>query len=496
MLPLVANKMIMGTKEMNQLLTQSIAAFKTYRKYSGKQKAEFLRAIAAELESLGDSLIQIAGEESHLPAARLIGERGRTTGQLRLFAQYIEEGSWVDATLDTAIPDRQPLPKVDLRKMLMPQGTVVVFGASNFPLAFSTAGGDTASALASGCTVVVKAHPAHIKTSRLVAAAIEKAAAKTGMPKGVFTHIEGGTEVGKYLVKHPSVSAVAFTGSFAAGKSLFDLANKRKHPIPVFAEMGSVNPVVLLDHALKSRPEAIATELADSVTLGVGQFCTNPGLLLAVEGDGLEAFLKHFLHKMKLKTAAPMLHEGIAANFEKGIESIAKLPGMMLHSIEKNKEHLQGHPSFGIVSGDDFLKYKLLQQEIFGPFTLVVICRNHRALSKILNKLEGQLTASLMADPADLKNHQELLDLISQKCGRLMVNNVPTGVEVTHAMQHGGPFPATTDSRFTSVGTAAILRFVRPLCFQNFPDHLLPDALKDANPLGIWRKVDGLWVRK
>lgn len=485
----------MLTKDINQLLAQSNNAYKIYRFYSGKQKGDFLRQIAEEIENLGDLLIETANAESHLPVARLTGERGRTTGQLRLFSQLLEEGSWVDAIIDKAIPDRQPIPKVDLRKMLVPLGTVVVFGASNFPLAFSTAGGDTASALASGCPVVVKGHPSHIETSRLIASAIEKAASKTGMPKGVFTHIEGGVEVGKYLAKHPAVSAVAFTGSFVAGKSLFDLANKRKQPIPVFAEMGSINPVVLFDNALKIRAESLATELADSVALGIGQFCTNPGLILGIESDGLDMFLKGFINKMKLKTAGPMLHEGIARNFEKGVKSIENQAGTVIQTIEKEDNLLYGHPTVGVVSGATFLKNKLLHQEIFGPFSMVVKCKDIKELSSIIKKLDGQLTATLMAESCDLKTNGTLIELISEKCGRLIINNVPTGVEVTHAMQHGGPFPSTTDSRFTSVGTSAIFRFVRPFCFQNFPDNLLPDALKEGNPLSIWRKVNGVMTK-
>lgn len=481
----------MTTKEINPILAQSQKAFKSYRHASGKQKATFLRAIAEEIEALGDILIETAARESNLPIARLTGERGRTTGQLRLFAEYVEEGSWLDATIDTAIPDRQPLPKVDLRKMLVPTGTVVVFGASNFPLAFSTAGGDTASALASGCPVVVKAHPAHLETSRLVASAIEKAAVKTKMPKGVFAHVEGGVDVGKYLAKHPSVSAVAFTGSYGAGKALFDIANKRKQPIPVFAEMGSINPVILFENALTERAETLATQLADSVTLGVGQFCTNPGLILGVESDNFNTFLNSFKVKMQAKTAAPMLHTGIAQNYQKGVDSVSNQAETDVLTIENDNNALSGHPSVGVVSGTTFLKNKTLHQEVFGPFSLVVKCKDKSELKRIIEKLEGQLTATLMAEPSDLKNGKDVIAAISEKCGRLIINNVPTGVEVTHAMQHGGPFPSTTDSRFTSVGTSAILRFVRPLCFQNYPNDLLPDALKEGNPLSIWRKVNG-----
>jgi 2,5-dioxopentanoate dehydrogenase len=478
-------------KEINQILAQSSQAHKAYRHTSGKQKAAFLRAIAEEIEQLGDVLIQTASRESNLPIPRFMGERGRTTGQLRMFADYVEEGSWVDATIDTAIPDRQPIPKVDLRKMLVPMGAVVVFGASNFPLAFSTAGGDTASALAAGCPVVVKAHPAHPETARLVASAIEKAAKRTKMPEGVFAQVEGGVEVGTYLVKHPSVKAVAFTGSYGGGKALFDIANKRKQPIPVFSEMGSINPVVLFENALAERGESLATQLADSVTLGVGQFCTNPGLILGIESTAFDAFLADFKTKMQAKVAAPMLHQGIANTYNSGVEKVKNQAETAVLTIPDTQKTLNGHPSVGVVTGATFLKNKALHHEVFGPFSLVVKCANKGELKRVIDKLEGQLTATLMAEPEDLKKQSALVDAISEKCGRLVINNVPTGVEVTHAMHHGGGFPATTDSRFTSVGTSAIVRFVRPLCFQNFSNDLLPDALKEGNPLSIWRKVNG-----
>ncbi len=482
-------------KEIGQILVASESASKLYSHYSGKKKADFLRQIAVEIEHLGDNLIETAANESHLPLARLTGERARTTGQLRLFAEYLEEGSWVDAVIDLAIPDRQPLPKVDLRKMLVPIGPVVIFGASNFPLAFSTAGGDTASALAAGCSVIVKGHPAHIKTSTLVASAIQSAALKTKMPTGVFAHVEGGIEVGQFLTQHPIIKAVAFTGSYTAGKSLFDLANKRKQPIPVFAEMGSVNPVILFPASLKERSESLATQLADSVTLGVGQFCTNPGLLIGLESEELTAFSNHFTCKMMQKNAAPMLHEGIAQNFEKTIENFSNQQDINIHSIEKDGNKLNGHPAVGIVSGATFLNNIILHQEVFGPFSLIVACKDINELNQIMDELKGQLTITIMAESSDLTSNKSLLETIREKCGRLILNNVPTGVEVTHAMNHGGPFPATTDTRFTSVGTSAILRFVRPLCYQNFPDDLLPDALKDNNPLSIWRKINGVLTK-
>jgi 2,5-dioxopentanoate dehydrogenase len=481
----------MTTAEINKILAKSSQSYKTYRHVSGAKKASFLRAIAEEIENLGDTLLNTASRESNLPLARFMGERGRTMGQLRMFAGYLEEGSWVDATIDTAQPERQPIPKVDMRKMLIPMGPVVVFGASNFPLAFSTAGGDTASALAAGCPVVVKAHPTHLETARLVASAIEKAAMRTKMPEGVFAQIEGGLDVGAYLVKHPSVKAVAFTGSYAGGKALFDIANKRKQPIPVFAEMGSVNPVILFENALAKRGEMLATQLADSVTLGVGQFCTNPGVLLGIESKAFNQFLIDFKTKMSAKLPAPMLHEGIAISYKKGVKNVENQANTEVLSVADTQNILNGHPSVGMVSGADFLKNKTLHHEVFGPFSLVVMCKDKGELKRIVDKLEGQLTATLMAEPEDLQKQSTLIDAVSEKCGRIIINNVPTGVEVSHAMHHGGLFPSTTDSRFTSVGTSAIVRFVRPLCFQNFSNDLLPDALKEGNPLSIWRKVNG-----
>ena len=486
-------------KDINNILKKAEQAFKKYSQKSGKQRAFFLRTIAEEIENLGDNLLETANRETHLPLPRLTGERGRTIGQLRLYAAQIEEGSWVDAIIDTAIPNRQPLPKVDLRKMLVPMGPVVVFGSSNFPFAYSTAGGDTASALAAGCPVIVKGHPAHPETSRLVAGAILKAAEKTKMPEGVFAHVEGGIEVGTYLVKHPIVKAVGFTGSFSGGKALFDLANKRKVPIPVFAEMGSINPVFLFENALILRGGKIAEQLADSVTLGVGQFCTKPGLIIGIESDALNSFTKELNEKMKPKPAIPMLHQGIANNFRKGLQSIENQlivahpdkSGAEFNVYKNDAKDNSGYPVVGVTNGATFLKNKALHQEIFGPFTLVVKCKNKAEMKRVAEKLEGQLTASLMAETSDLKGNKDLLQAISEKCGRFNLNNVPTGVEVTYAMQHGGPFPSSTDSRYGSVGHSAIFRWVRPLTYQNFEDAFLPDELKNSNPLSILRRVNG-----
>ncbi|MEA5458277.1 aldehyde dehydrogenase (NADP(+)) [Arcicella sp. LKC2W] len=481
-------------QQVNDIMQQAAEAFKKYRKISGKGKANFLRAIAEEIEGLGMELIQTAMQETNLPEGRLLGERGRTIFQLKTFADLLEEGSWVEARIDSANHQRQPIPKVDLRKMLVPIGTVAVFGASNFPFAYSTAGGDTASALAAGCPVVVKGHPAHARTSAMVAGAILKAAERTNMPKGVFAHLDSGDgfEIGKALVMHPETKAVGFTGSFAGGKALFDMANQRKEPIPVFSEMGSVNPVVLMPEKMAQDAENIAMSYASSITLGVGQFCTNPGLIIGIENENLEKFMDILSDEIEKIAPATMLNEGIYQNFE-GKKTLAlaqdKVITESVSKVEKTAQ-IQGMPTIASVSADVFLKNPTLHQEVFGPFSLVVKCEDLAQLREVLGHLEGQLTATLMATESELQANEAIVDILRNVSGRLNFNNVPTGVEVCFAMQHGGPFPASTDGRFTSVGPDAIKRFVRPASYQSFPDSLLPDELKEANPLNIWRMVD------
>jgi 2,5-dioxopentanoate dehydrogenase len=486
-------------QDLNSVMFQSAEAFKKYRKFSGKQKAAFLRAIAEEIEALGMDLIHTAMQEANLPEARLMGERGRTTSQLKMFADLLEEGSWVDARIDTAKPDRQPLPKMDLRKMLIPIGPVVVFGASNFPFAFSTAGGDTASALASGCPVVVKGHPGHAKTSLMVAGAIERAAERTGMPQGVFAHVDGGEgfEVGKALVMHPQTKAVAFTGSFGGGKTLFDMANQRPEPIPAFSEMGSINPVVLMPEKMSQDAENVALIYAGSITVGVGQFCTNPGLIIGIEGTDLEKFLDVLSEEIEKIAPGTMLNPGIFKNYDTKRAIALAQDGVITESVSKiNKTaETQGTPTVASVSGDIFLTNPTLHQEVFGPYSLVVKCMDMAQLTEVLGHLEGQLTATLMATENDLKANEEIVDALRNMSGRLNFNNVPTGVEVCYGLQHGGPFPSTTDGRFTSVGPDAIKRFVRPATYQSFPEGLLPDELKTANPLNIWRMVDNEFVK-
>jgi len=476
-------------EQVDVALQEAQIAFLSYKNINGKKKAEFLRAIADEIEALGQELVSTAMRETNLPEARIVGERGRTTGHCRMFADLVEQGSWVEAKVDTAIPDRAPLPKPDIRKMLVPIGPVVVFGAANFPLAYSTAGGDTASALAAGCPVIVKAHPAHADTSELVAGAIKKAMDKSGMPKGVFQHIHGnGFEVGQALVKHPLTRAVGFTGSLAGGKALFDLACQRAQPIPVFAEMSSINPVILLPETLNVHAEKTAAALAASITLGVGQFCTNPGLIVAIQSDGLDRFIKSLSEGIKGSLPGNMLHSGIAANYNKRLAQSLEHKGVTIEGESStNASTGQGKPSVASAEASTFLKNPELAEEVFGPFSLIIKCKDINELHAVVSHLNGQLTASIFGDEKEVAKHSSLVNTLIEKAGRLIINGVPTGVEVCPSMNHGGPFPATTDSRFTAVGADAIKRFARPLAFQSFPNSLLPEELKDNNPLGIWR---------
>lgn len=472
-------------------------AFLSYKNFSGKKKAEFLRAIADEIELLGQELVQTAMRETNLPEARIINERGRTTGHCRMFADLVEEGSWVDARVDTALPNRMPAPKPDIRKMLVPIGPVVVFGAANFPLAYSTAGGDTVSALAAGCPVIVKAHPAHAETSALVASAITKAAARTGVPATVFQHLFGASfEVGQALVKHPFTKAVGFTGSRAGGKALFDLANQRPEPIPVFAEMSSINPVVLLPQSLRQNFTKAASMLASSITLGVGQFCTSPGLILAVEGQSLSSFITSLADEIGKSSPGTMLHQGIADNYATRSKRVLVQQGVIVEAqADEAGSAAQGRPMIVSVPAKEFLKNPLLADEVFGPFSLIVKCAERHELHAVVNSLHGQLTCSVLGSQQEMAEYESMMNVLKEKTGRLIVNGVPTGVEVCPSMNHGGPFPATTDSRYTAVGTDAIKRFARPLAFQNFPNALLPEELRDGNPLGIWRVENGAFGR-
>ncbi len=478
--------------DINAAVQRSHRAFIAYKKTDPKKKAAFLRAIADEIEALGAELVSTAMRETHLPEARIIGERGRTTGHCRMFADLIEEGSWVEARIDTALPDRTPVPKPDIRKMLVPVGPIVVFGAANFPLAYSTAGGDTISALAAGCTVIVKAHPAHAATSTLVAQAIDRAATKSGIDDKVFQHVYGQNfEVGKALVEHPLTKGVGFTGSLAGGKALFDLAQRRPEPIPVFAEMSSINPVVLLPESLSQQAEKTADMLAASITLGVGQFCTNPGLILAIDNPALEKFIAVLSARIQASAVGTMLHEGIATNYAAKLKQSLAQQGVKLEGKSSAvSENVAGMPAVASISATNFLANELLMEEVFGPYSLIVKCKDCDELLLVIDHLRGQLTSSVIGDENELVKNSDLLQILQEKAGRLIINGVPTGVEVCPSMQHGGPFPSTTDSRFTSVGVDAIKRFVRPVSYQNFPQSLLPMELRDENPLGIWRLIN------
>ena len=480
-------------EEIERAVQQAEVAFQHYRKVSAKTRAQFLDKIGSEIMELGDELIHRCEKETGLPQQRLIGERGRTVNQLKMFAELLREGSWVDARIDTAQPDRSPLPKPDLRQMQIGLGPVGIFGASNFPLAFSVAGGDTASALAAGCSVVVKAHPSHPGTSEMVGRAIMEAAKATHMPKGVFSLVQGQSPfVGMSLVNHPMIKAIGFTGSFKGGKALFDAAAKRDEPIPVYAEMGSINPVFVLPGALRERQQAIAEGLVNSVTLGVGQFCTNPGVVMSLSSEESQKFVQKTGELMEEKNPGTMLSEKIAAGYKQQTSKFDATSGVSV--LGKSNGGTTPNDSSGRVYLTDaatFLENTELAEEVFGPSTLHVHAGDKEELLKLAVNLEGHLTATLQATAEDLKDFTDLVEILERKVGRLIINGFPTGVEVCHSMVHGGPFPATTDSRTTSVGTAAILRFSRPVCYQNFPDFLLPEELRDDNPLGIWQLVNG-----
>jgi 2,5-dioxopentanoate dehydrogenase len=479
------------TEQINDMMEKAWKAFHLYRKLPISARAKFMRAMAGELENCGDKLIQTAMEETHLPEARCRSERGRTIHQLNSYAAACEQGSWLEARIDTADSSRTP-PKPDVRKMLVPLGPVVVFGASNFPFAYSTAGGDTACAFAAGCPVIVKAHPAHSQTSEIVAEAILRAARATGMPEGIFHHVHGSSfETGKTLVTHPYTKAVGFTGSTSGGKALFDWANQRKEPIPVFAEMGSVNPVFLMPGKMRTDATAIAKMYAGSITLGVGQFCTNPGLIIGVAGNDLDTFTAVLGEEIVKTSPGKMLHAGIAKAYrENRSRALNQSSVTTVAEATAKAEETDAVPTIATASGEAFLNNPVLHQEVFGPYSLVVRCADATEMLRVVHHLEGQLTATLMATDDDLLGNDEFVEAVKNICGRIILNNVPTGVEVVLSMQHGGPYPATTDSRFTSVGADGIRRFARPVAFQNWSDALLPEELKNSNPLKIWRTIN------
>ena len=481
-----------NSEEIEAATKLASGAFKSYSIMPGERKAAFLNAIADEILALGDKLLDTYVSESGLPKGRAQGERGRTIGQLRSFANLVKDGSWVEATIDTAQPDRQPMPKVDLRKMLVPLGPIVVFGASNFPLAFSTAGGDTSAALAAGCPVIVKSHPMHAGTGELVASAIIKAAEKTGMPNGVFSNLNSsGIEVGQELVQHPSVKGVGFTGSIRGGRALFDLAAKRSEPIPVFAEMGSVNPVIILPEALKKRGNDLAETYAKSITLGAGQFCTNPGLILGIGGDELTSFVVKLSEEIVKVEPSCMLHPNISGAYMKNKATALSQSGLeVVADYEGDVNVNYGQQTIATVDGDTFLENTILHREVFGPFSMVVNCKNAEQLETIISKLEGQLTGTVIAEDSEISTYVSAIKSLKNRVGRIIFNGVPTGVEVCPSMLHGGPYPASTDSRFTAVGIHSIKRWVRPFSYQSWPDDLLPEELKNENPLQISRSVN------
>lgn len=460
--------------EIDQAVKLADEAFWVYRKTSGAQRAALLEAIAEGILALGPQLIETAAQESALPIARLEGERGRTVGQLRLFADFIRNDAWIN-------PISSPLQAVKqangepalLHQMQIALGPVAVFGASNFPLAFSVAGGDTVSALAAGCPVVFKAHPAHPATCELVGRTIAEALTTTGLPAGVFSLLQGVTHrVGESLVQHPLIKAVGFTGSYRGGKALYDLAVRRPEPIPVYAEMGSTNPVFFLPGALQQHKAALAAGFAASVTQGVGQFCTNPGLF--VVGSGHTDFTDELDRQLAATTCGAMLTEGIKQAYQKGITRLRAIAGTQA-TTNWTDEGVQPH--LLLTNVPSALQHPELSEEVFGPSTVGIVAESKDEIMAFARSLHGHLTATIHGTEADLADYADLIDVLTTKVGRLVFNGFPTGVEVNHAMIHGGPFPATTDSRSTSVGTSAIYRFTRPICFQAFPESALPDTL-------------------
>jgi alpha-ketoglutaric semialdehyde dehydrogenase len=474
-------------------------AFRTFSRTAGAERAAFLRRIATKIEALGDQLTSRAVRETGLPAARIQGETARTCGQLRLFADLVEDGSWVDARIDRSDAERKPLPRPDVRSLLRPIGPVVVFCASNFPLAFSVAGGDTASAFAAGCPVIVKAHHAHPGTAELVGNAVRDAAREQGLPEGVFSLLYGsGTTIGMNLIRHHLVKAGGFTGSRSGGRALFDAASSRPEPIPFYAEMSSVNPVFILPEALRERGHQIAEGLHASVTLGAGQFCTKPGLVFVEDGERAKSFASKLSELMSATPEFTMLTPGIRKSYHEGVTSRAEEAGVATVA-QREKEPGPGGSQAGTVlfetGAEPFLANPELSEEVFGPSTLLIRYSGREQMLEIARGIEGHLTATIHGTENEIREAGDLVAVLETKVGRIVFNGFPTGVEVCHAMVHGGPYPATSDGRSTSVGTRAIFRFTRQLCYQNSPDSVLPDELKESNPLGIWRMLDGEWKR-
>ncbi len=489
-----------GATEIDRAVTRAEEAFRDLRRRPPEDRAGLLERMADEIEELGDVLVRRVTQETALPESRVKAERGRTTSQLRLFAHVVREGSWVDARIDRPQPDRKPVPKPDVRRMLIAIGPVAVFGASNFPLAFSVAGGDTASAIASGCPVVVKAHPAHPGTSELVGEAIARAVREAGLHPGTFSMIHGANpDVSLALVRHPGIKAVGFTGSLTAGRAIFNAGAGRPEPIPVYAEMGSVNPVFILPRAVRQRRDELVEGLIQSVTLGGGQFCTNPGVVVGLGNGDLKAFVRSLGERAAEAPTATLLHEGIRSGYERGLRDLEATGDVRVAGRGPSENGSTATPAAAAVfttSARAFLGRQRLREEVFGPSTLVVSCRDRDEIERVAYGVAGDLTATLHGTQEDLEEFADLVHLLENKVGRLIFNGFPTGVEVCAAMHHGGPYPATTDVRSTSVGTAAILRFARPVCYQDFPESSLPPELHDRNVRSIWRMIDNELTRE
>ncbi len=484
-----------GEAEVKRACELASAAFDTYRALDNESRARFLETIAERIMALGDELLERGHAESGLPLARLTGERGRTAGQLRLFADELRKGGWLGIRIDPALPERKPLPRPDLRQRKIPLGPVVVFGASNFPLAFSVAGGDTAAALAAGCPVIVKGHSAHPGTSELVAQAITEAVVQCGLPAGVFSLLNGNSrELGAALVADPRIKAVGFTGSRTGGLALMKIAAARPEPIPVYAEMSSVNPVLLLPGALAAKAAALGKEFVGSLTLGSGQFCTNPGLVLAIEGPNVDTFIASASAALGQTPPSVMLTEGIFDAYQKGVQRLSN--HQLVKTVARGGESQGkncGRGALFSVPATELVKDPAIAEEVFGASSVIVRCKDAAQLIDVLEQLEGQLTATLHLTEEDYALARSLMPTLERKAGRVLANAWPTGVEVSHAMVHGGPFPATSDSRSTSVGTLAIERFLRPVCYQDIPDALLPQVLRRGAQASLPHRLDGVY---
>ncbi len=485
--------------DVDRAMNAAAEAFVSYRRLPGARVAEFLEAVAAEIADLGDGLLERAHLETALPMARLTGERARTLNTFKIFAAMARDGSWLNARIDRADPDRKPLPKPDVRAANIGIGPVVVFGASNFPLAISVAGTDTVAALAAGCPVVVKAHPAHPGTSEIVGNCFARVAARLGLPPGVFSLLHGvGHEVGLALVRHPQTRAVAFTGSLRGGRALFDAGAARPDPIPVYAEMGSVNPVIIFPHAAAERGAAIASAYVQSVTLGVGQFCTNPGLVLGLDNADLDGFITAAASEARKVAPATMLTPGIARAFTTAVDRHNKTPGVTVAGRSETAAEPAKSQADCVIFSTNAATARAqhhLADEIFGPTSTVVRCRDRAELAAFVRDLQGHLVASVHATAADIAENGDILAQLETKVGRIVWNGFGTGIEVCAAMHHSGPYPATSDPHFTSIGHAAISRFARPVAYQGYPDNALPEALRNRNTLGVWRLVDGQMTR-